>query len=74
MPAKIYPSAEERILEIWDYSKEQWGEKQTNAYVSELVAEIERVAGQRHRWRPFLDDELTGGYFFSLSASLHLLS
>jgi plasmid stabilization system protein ParE len=64
MPAKIYPAAQERILEIWAYTEKKWSEKQADAYVRELVAEIETVAVQRHRWRPVLDGALQGVYFF----------
>jgi len=64
MPAKIYPAAQERILEIWDYTERKWNEKQADAYVRELVAEIEAVAVQRHRWRPVMDESLHGVYFF----------
>ncbi|WP_395746392.1 type II toxin-antitoxin system RelE/ParE family toxin [Prosthecobacter sp.] len=64
MPAKIYPAAQERILEIWDYTEKKWGEKQADTYVRELVAEIETVSGQRHRWRPVLDASLKAIYFF----------
>ena len=64
MPAKIYPAAQERILEIWYYTEKKWSEKQADAYVRELVAEIENVAVQRHRWRPVLDGALQGVYFF----------
>ncbi len=64
MPAKIYPAARERILEVWDYTDKKWGEQQADAYVRELVAEIETVSAQRHRWRPVLDEALKGVYFF----------
>lgn len=63
MSAKIYPAAEERILEIWDYTEKKWNEKQADTYVRELVAEIEAIAGQRPRWRPVLDETLKGVYF-----------
>ncbi|MBB5032836.1 type II toxin-antitoxin system RelE/ParE family toxin [Prosthecobacter vanneervenii] len=64
MPAKIYPAARERILEVWDYTEKKWGEQQADAYVRELVSEIETVSAQRHRWRPVLDEALKGVYFF----------
>jgi plasmid stabilization system protein ParE len=63
MPAKIYLAAQERILEIWAYTEKKWSEKQADAYVRELVAEIETVAVQRHRWRPVFDGALQGVYF-----------
>ena len=49
MPAKIYPAAQERLLEVWAYTEKKWSEKQADAYVRELVAEIESGAVQRHR-------------------------
>ncbi len=64
MPAKIYPAAQERILEIWAYTEKKWDEKRADAYVRELVAEIETVANTRYRWRPVLDEALQGVYFF----------
>lgn len=64
MPVKIYPAAQERILEIWDYTEKKWNEKQADTYVRALVAEIETVASQRHRWRQVLDETLNGVYFF----------
>lgn len=38
MAARIYPAAQERILEIWDYTERTWGEDQADKYVRELVA------------------------------------
>lgn len=64
MTAKIYPAAEERILDVWAYTEKTWGEKQADDYVRGLVAEIETIAGQRPRWRPVLDQAFIGVYFF----------
>ncbi|WP_395719016.1 type II toxin-antitoxin system RelE/ParE family toxin, partial [Prosthecobacter sp.] len=64
MPAKIYPAAQERLLEIWAYTEKKWSEKQADAYLRDLAAEIEAVSTQRHRWRPVLDAALKGVYFF----------
>ena len=63
MPARIYPPARERLLEVWAYTEEQWGEEQADAYVAELVAAVESAVIQRHRWRPVPDVALTGIYF-----------
>ena len=51
-------------MEIWDYKEQKWIKKQADAYVRELVAEIENVMIQRHRWRPVMDESLKGVYFF----------
>jgi len=33
MPAKIFATAESRLIEIWDYTSKKWGEDQADAYV-----------------------------------------
>ena len=51
MPAKIFPAAESRLLDIWDYTLEKWGEKQADAYIRRLVGAIHSLTGNRHLWR-----------------------
>jgi len=63
MPAKIFGSAEARLLEIWDYTLEKWGEEQADAYVRSLIDAIHAVQGQRHLWRPVADKSLRGVWF-----------
>ena len=40
MPAKIFTTAESRLIEIWDYTLKKWGEDQADAYVRGLVGAI----------------------------------
>ena len=61
---KFFPQAEARLIGIWDYTLEKWGEAQADEYVSELVAEIEMAARRRSRWRPVADRALRGVWFF----------
>ncbi len=61
---KFFAQAEERLIEIWDYTLEKWGEAQADKYVGELVAEIGMVARRRSRWRPVTDRALRGVWFF----------
>jgi len=63
MAAKIYAAAGERILEIWDYTERSWGEDQADKYVRGLVGAINAAEGERHRWRPVMDDALHGVFF-----------
>jgi len=63
MPAKIYAAAEARLIEIWDYTLEKWGEKQADAYVRGLVAAIHSLGGNRHLWRRVPDKTLAGVWF-----------
>jgi len=38
--AKIFQTAKERLLEIWDYTERTWGEEQADKYVRDLVEAI----------------------------------
>jgi len=52
MAVRIFRAAHERIIEIWEYTEQQWGEEQADLYVTELFDELHRIAGAPHRWRP----------------------
>ena len=64
MAARIYPAAKKQILEVWGYPEKTWGEDQANKYVRELVDAINAVVGNRHRWRPVMDEDLPAVFFF----------
>jgi len=40
MAAKIYAAAKVRLLEIWDYTENTWGETQADKYVRDLIEVI----------------------------------
>lgn len=67
MPAKIFPAASERLLEIWDYTERAWGDEQADAYVRGLVEAAENAASQHHLWRPVPDEDLPGIFFMRYS-------
>jgi toxin ParE1/3/4 len=52
MVAKIHPAARERLLQIWDYTDQKWGEEQADAYVSALVTFAHDLPRHRSLWRP----------------------
>ena len=63
MAAKIYPAAQERILDIWDYTERTWDAKQADVYVKGLVDAVEEATDQRHRWRSVMDEKLPSVFF-----------
>jgi plasmid stabilization system protein ParE len=63
MAARIFAPAEARLIEIWDYTLDKWGEKQADSYVCALVEGINSLADQRHRWLPIRDKVLRGVWF-----------
>ncbi len=58
MAHRILPSAKERMIEIWDYTCEKWGEEQADSYVSGLFVELDKISLARHRWNRVDNDEL----------------
>jgi len=63
MPARIFAPAEARLIEIWDYTLEKWGEEQADKYLRALIEDIHALADQRHRWRPVPEKGLRGVWF-----------
>lgn len=63
MQARIFPAAEARLLEIWDYTLERWGEEQADCYVRDLIHRINALSNERHRWRPLADKQIPGVWF-----------
>lgn len=61
MPARIFAPAEARLIEIWDYTLEKWGEEKADKYLRALIEDIHSLADQRHRWRLVPDK---GGVWF----------
>ena len=42
MAHKVFTTARERILQIWEYTDRNWGEDQADNYISELFEEFDR--------------------------------
>lgn len=63
MTHKIYPSARERILQIWEYTEHTWGEEQADVYVNGLFSELDEVVGSSNLWRPVKEEGFEGVYF-----------
>ena len=59
----IYRAAQARLIEIWDYTEQTWGEKQADAYLRSLIDAVNQVQAERRRWRPLRDRALPGVYF-----------
>jgi toxin ParE1/3/4 len=63
MAAKIWPSAQRRIGEIWDYTEDKWGEEQADKYVRDLVRVVQGLQGRPRGWRKVKDQALVGCFF-----------
>ena len=63
MDVRIFAPAEARLLEIWDYTAENWGEPQADKYVRGLLEAIQSCARQKRRWRRVADRTLKGIWF-----------
>ena len=63
MAARILPAAEERLIQIWDYTLEQWNEAQADAYIHALVEAAQKIPEQRRHWRRVPHKSLRGVWF-----------
>lgn len=59
----IYPKARDRMLDIWSYTFETWGEKQANSYIESMEDFMNDLADNKYLWRPVPHDDLRHVYF-----------
>jgi toxin ParE1/3/4 len=63
MKVRILPVAQERLLDIWDYTVEKWGEEQADGDVAGLVGHLHSIAAERMLWRPVKEHRMSAVYF-----------
>lgn len=63
MAARIFAPAEFRLLDIWDYTLEQWGEEQADPYLRDLIKRIHSISQEQPHWRPLADPDPPGIWF-----------
>ncbi|MCF6313159.1 MAG: type II toxin-antitoxin system RelE/ParE family toxin [Verrucomicrobiales bacterium] len=63
MAHKILPSAEQRLIEIWEYTCDKWGEQQADSYITGLFAELDKITDCQHLWKKVNHDELMDVFF-----------
>ena len=52
MSVEVFPAARERLIAIWQYTAETWGDEQADQYVGDLVAHARVLASRKPFWRP----------------------
>ena len=63
MQPKIYPVARRRMIEIWHYTDNAWGEKQADKYIRGLYQTIKEAVSNKYIWRKVEHEEIAGIYF-----------
>ena len=64
MQVRILPAARERLLGIWQYTSDSWGDDQADDYVGGLVAVAHALPAKRDLWRPVKEKRFINTYFF----------
>lgn len=64
MPHRILPAAQQRLIEIWEYINEKWGEEQADSYIKGFFDELDPVSGKPHRWKKVHVGESGTAYSF----------
>ncbi|KXP12434.1 plasmid stabilization protein ParE [Tsukamurella pulmonis] len=57
---RLTPAARHDLSSIWDYTEERWDVRQTETYMVEIRAAIERIAEDPDRGR--VSDDVREGY------------
>lgn len=63
MKVLILPAAQERLLGVWAYTAETWGEAQADDYVSGLVSHAHSLLKQRLAWGAVKEHRFHGVFF-----------
>ncbi len=63
MSVNILPAAKERLIGIWQYTAETWGDQQADRYVRDLVAHARDLASRKAAWRPVRERGFRGMFF-----------
>lgn len=63
MKVRILPAARERLLGIWKYTADTWGEEQADDYVNGLISSLDKLASKRDLWRVVKEPRFSGVYF-----------
>ena len=66
MEVRILPAAQERLLQIWEYTFERWGDQEADDYVGGLVDALNILAAKRSAWKP-LRNKVFEGVFFAVA-------
>ena len=67
---RFFHTADSRQDQIWDYTLENWGEKQAEKYITELHQHLTKLPGNKLLWRslpgnPAVPDDLDITVYFS---------
>lgn len=60
---RFFPAANYRQDEVWQYTYEQWGQRQADRYIRGLHQMLAKVAEKRLSWRELPEMQGTSLYF-----------
>lgn len=63
MDVEIFSAARERLIGIWQYTAETWGDEQADKYVGGLVSHVHALASRKIVWRPVKEDGFQGVFY-----------
>ena len=64
MEVVLYPAVRNEIKRIWVYTKENWGDRQADRYVTGMYDALQALGKNRMSQRTMPDENLKGVYFF----------
>ena len=59
----IHPKARERMLDIWSYTHDTWGEKQADKYIDDLNYYMHSLATHHYLWRKVPHENFKDVYY-----------
>jgi len=63
MAVEILPPAEARLVEIWAYTKREWGQAKADSYLRGLGSAIRDADRKRKNWKRFSNADIRGVFY-----------
>lgn len=60
---RLAPGVKAALIDIYNYTFEQWGEDQADKYLDGLFARFDAVTKEKAIWRPIPPEFVVSGYF-----------
>lgn len=64
MRYRIFKRAHQQLIDIWIYTDQEWGEKQSDKYIDGLYTAFKNVCEDPSSWRKVRGKRFAGIFFF----------
>ena len=64
MRYRIFKRARQQLIDIWIYTEQKWGDRQSDQYIDGLYKAFKEISEDSHSWRKVRGKKFVGVFFF----------